>query len=316
MSITINFQTAIRFSLLIQFLFMVSSIWQKQSRFILTWQLTCYTYFMLSIYSVNCIIILSMQTPAMFGIYQANLWSILFGVIFFMAKLTLILMVIALERKKCAERDFLEGVCEIDTELEAKFDVVVDCSTMRNVNTAAHLIHLTYFICLLIVSILKLRRVSLYSNYYILAHSFLYIFENLAFNAILAKFLNSALVLKARFGILENIIANIKQSTGKCSAIELRMKFDTVFDIYYKMMRLVELFNEFIGWGVLLKIAHDFILCTAISYLIFTIIIEHSQSVLTMTGMIWWFLISFQRILFMTIVAHQAMIKVRILHLT
>lgn len=312
MSNTINFQTAIRLSLLIQCIFMVSSIWQKHSRFILAWQLTCYTYLMLTLYIANCIIILSMQTSDMFGIYQANgnLWSILFVVIFFMAKLSMIIMVIALERKKCTERDFLESVCKVDTELEAKFDVVVDCSMMRNVNTAAHTIQLTYFFCLMIVSIRKLSRGSLYSFYYIFAHSFIYIFENIAFNAFLAKYLNSAIVLKARFGILQNIFTNINDSMGRCSVIENRRQLNNVFDLYFQMTHLLELFNEFIGWGVLSKIAHDFILCSAISYLVFTIIIEQSQSVFTLIGMQWWFLISFHRILLITIVSHQTMKKV------
>lgn len=311
MSNTVNLQTAIRLSILIQCIFIVSSIWQKQSRFTLPWQLTCYTYLMLTIYSANCIIILSMQTSAMLGIYQANgqLWSILFTVIFLMAKFTLIITVIALERKKYTERDFLESVCQIDTKLEANFDVVVDCSTMRNVNIAAHSIHLTYYICLLIVSIRKLDRVNLYSFYYILAHSFIYFFENLTFNVLLAKYLNNAIILKTRFGILQNIITNIMDSMGRSSLIEIRIRLDNVFDIYYQLIHLVELFNEFIGWGVLFKIAHDFILCSAISYLIFTIIIEQSQSAFTMAGMLWWFLISFQRILLMSFVAHQTMNK-------
>lgn len=253
-----------------------------------------------------------MQTPAMFGMYKGNgeLWSILFGIIFVMAKLTLIIMVIALERKKCTERDFLESVCEVDTEIEAKFDVVVDYSTVRNINTAAHTIQLAYFIFLLIVSIRKLNRANLYSFYYILAYSITFTFESLIFNAFLSKYLNSAIILKARFGILQNIIANINDSLEQHSITEIRMKLDSVFDVYYRIIHLVELFNEFIGWGVLFKMAHDFILCSSISYLIFTIIIEQSQSVFTLVGMTWWFLISFQRILLMTIVAHQTMNKV------
>lgn len=319
--LTIDLSIALYWPLLIQNIYLISpirSVTDCENQFTISQRITTYHLVMFFLYCFFIGYISISQNDTTLALNRANglLWSLLFICLSIMGKLSFILIVALTLHYRHDELRLLHRISDFDKRIKLHHQLHLNNANLCRTNFAVLLTYLVYTWIILIISVVKLIQPNVHKNLYIFAYSFTYYVESTAFSIMILKFVNYLAIIWNRLQTLGDIVERLREEHQQEDEEEEKVanerEMKAIRVLYKELIECVEHFTNFAGWPLIIKLAHDFFLCTSIGYLIFTILMEDASRYRMITGLSVWYCQTLQRELFLSLFANLTLSQVYI----
>lgn len=263
---------AYRTQIYIQRIFLLSPLRIHSNGDISTdWHQLVYTYCGLLIFVV-CTILLFLSVDRVSYYYAANglVWLIAAFCDFLLSKIAYIVIIILVELKKHQQILFFQSLVRIDHILQEKFNITSNYAICRRVNLLTICFIIVCYSCSTIEIGSRALCLSIYTKYEVPALILTYFAELCAFAMVVTIYINGVALIGNKFSIITKLLLN-KQ------VIQDAEKLTKLLEIYIEMINVINIWNDYIGWIIMIRLAHDFMTSTTTSYLLFTTILDNSE---------------------------------------
>lgn len=267
------------------------------------WHQIVYTYCGLLIF-VGCTFLIIFSTNKSSVFYTGNglVWLISAFCDFVLGKIAFVAIVILFERKKHLQISFFQSLARLDRILKEEFNVTTNYGIYRRINLMATFCIIVYYCTFTFVIGEPMVRVGIYSKYEILTILLTFFAELCVFAMVVTIFINGVMLIGNKFSSIKNVILS-KQ-------VQDVEKLKKLWDVYTEMLIVINIWNDYIGWIVLIRLTHDFAVSTTTSYLLFSTIVDNNSKQSLLFNMPAFFVQTLMRIVLFIVFAEQAIAKV------
>lgn len=295
---------AFRTQIYIQRIFLLSPLKFNSNGDLSTgWRQIIYTYCVLLMFGALSIF-LTLVTDTNSEYFTANgfVWLI-FGLSdFFLAKIAFVVIVIIAERRKNQQISFFHSLAQLDSILQKEFNIIINYVIYRRVN----LIAAGFIIIFLGGSAFdigkRLIRIGIYTDYEAPAMVITIFIELCAFAFIVMIYINGVMLIGDKFTIIKNVMLS-KQ-------VHDEEKLKKLIYVYIELFKVITIWNDYIGWIMMIRLTHDFTASTTVSYVLFSTIIDNSGAGSNMFNILALLSQNVIRIVLVTVFAEHARTKV------
>lgn len=233
------------------------------------WLQIVYTYCVLFIF-VTFTILLTLATDLTSDYYTANgrVWLIFGLTEFFLSKIAFVVIVIIAERKKHQQVSFFNSIAQLDRLLQKEFNISTNYAIYRRVNLCAIFIIICYFGA----STFDIgRRLFSFGNFRgikLPAMALPLLLELCVFAMIVTIYINGVMLIGDKFSIVKKLMqSKYVQNTDKLHKLMY---------VYIELFKVITIWNDYIGWIMMMRLTHDFTASTTVSYLLFATLMDNS----------------------------------------
>lgn len=267
------------------------------------WHQIVYTYCVLIIF-VAISFLITIATDIESDYFTANgfVWLI-FGLSdFFFAKITFVVIAIISERKKHQQISFFHSLAQLDRVLQEEFNIIINYVVYRRVNFFATCFIIIFHGLSTYDIGKRIFRIGLFTEYESLAMVMTLFMEISAFALIVIIYINGAMLIGDKFSIIKNVMLS-KQ-------VQDVWKLKKLMYVYIELFKVINIWNDYIGWIMMFRLTHDFTASTTVTYLLFSTILDNSGAGSNVFNISVLLLQNVCRIVLVTVFAEHAITKV------
>lgn len=298
--------SAYRWSFIVQRVFLLSPIrYNNLDNTLATtyWTSTC-SFIVFIIYLIlSCLYVLKLNNePSKYFTSNGFVWFITSTGDYILSKIMVIFVFIIAERKKHQQIKFFSILSRLDDILRMQFNLHNEFAYYHRTNIIA-------MACIIVLHIVMTsevgNRISDYDNIQairLIPVVVPFYWENCICWLTVLMFINAATMLRNRYSIIRTL--------ASCNEPHILSNRKTLIFAYIELFQLIDILNDYIGWILLIRLAHDFTLSSSICYLMFSTIMDNNANVSNMVNMFCWFLMTMARIVLVTVFAEIVLAEV------
>lgn len=262
-----------------------------------------YTYCGILIFCA-CTILIILTIDRVTDYFNTNgvVWLIAALCDLLLGKIAYITIVILIERKKHREIFFFQTLARLDRILQEEFNVTTNYANYRRVNVLVICFIIVYYSLLTFSTCYPTFCLGIYSEYEIPAMLLTFFMEHCVFALIVTIYINGVTLIGTKFSTIKNLILTKKLQDLK--------KLNKLLNVYTEMFNVIFIWNDYMGWIIMIRLAHDFAVSTTTSYLLFSTIVDYDSKGSTLLNIPAWLLQSVIRIGMIITFAEQTITKV------
>lgn len=193
--------------------------------------------------------------------YNGKLWMMVYLFDFLFSSLSFVGIVWNALTTSADQIEFFQELQHINAILLEAFGVSIKRSRIRTANNCLLVACIVYFIGYFLHSWTKLGA-TIMTPYQHFAYFFTYYLDNIISGLIALYYVACTQLCRELIAIIRKLLLNYCNfSTGQ---------MEMVLQLYVRILNQISLISRFMGFVVLLKVAHDFTLGSSIVYLIFS----------------------------------------------
>lgn len=268
-----------------------------------SWNQIVLTYCGLVIFG-TCTILIILAIDRVIDYFNANgiVWLVAAFCDLILGKIAYVAIVILIERKKYKQILFFESLVRLDRILHEEFNITTYYAMYQRVNLLTTGSIIVYYSSVTLLTCYPTFCLGVYTEYEFPAMILAFFAEHCVFALIVTIYINGVMLIGNKFYTIKNLITSKQVQNVK--------KLNKLRDVYTEMFNVIKIWNDYIGWIIMIRLAHDFAVSTTTSYLWFSTIVDYNNKGSMLLNIPVWLLQSLIRILLVIAFAEQAITKV------